>query len=89
MPIPKKRDKEDRKDGINERCENTEFCFVCVHNSARSQMAEAWLNHLHGDLFEAQSADTNRRALNPLAVEVMRRPGLISLSRKPKAFLIW
>ena len=28
----------------------TRVLFVCVHNSARSQMAEAWLDHLHGDL---------------------------------------
>ncbi len=30
--------------------------FVCIHNSARSQMAEAWLNHLCGDCVEAESA---------------------------------
>ena len=30
--------------------------FVCIHNSARSQMAEAFLNDLCGDQFEAQSA---------------------------------
>ena len=30
--------------------------FVCVHNSARSQMSEAFLNHYFGDRFEAESA---------------------------------
>jgi protein-tyrosine-phosphatase len=30
--------------------------FVCVHNSARSQMAEAWLNHVCEDRFQAESA---------------------------------
>ena len=30
--------------------------FICIHNSARSQMAEAWLNEICGDQFEAQSA---------------------------------
>jgi len=29
--------------------------FVCIHNSARSQMAEAWLNHLCPESFEAHS----------------------------------
>ena len=30
--------------------------FVCVHNSARSQMAEAFLKQLAGDRFEVESA---------------------------------
>jgi arsenate reductase len=34
--------------------------FICIHNSARSQMAEAWMNHVCGDQFEAQSAGSNR-----------------------------
>ncbi|MGH7768193.1 MAG: arsenate reductase ArsC [Candidatus Binatia bacterium] len=50
--------------------------FVCVHNSARSQMAEALLNRMCGDLFEAESAGLEPGALNPLAVEVMREIGI-------------
>jgi len=46
--------------------------FVCVHNSARSQMAEAFLNNLAGDRFEAMSAGLEPGTLNPLAVEVMK-----------------
>jgi len=34
--------------------------FICGHNSARSQMAEAWLSNICGDLFEAESADRLR-----------------------------
>ena len=30
--------------------------FVCIHNSARSQMAEAYLKHFGGDKFEVESA---------------------------------
>ena len=45
--------------------------FVCIHNSARSQIAEAWLNHLFGDRFEAHSAGLEAGMLNPLAVAVM------------------
>jgi arsenate reductase (thioredoxin) len=50
--------------------------FVCVHNSARSQMAEAFLNHLAGDRFEAQSAGLEPGTLNPLAVETMAEVGI-------------
>lgn len=59
--------------------------FICVHNSARSQMAEAWLNHLHGDLFEAHSAGFEPRSLNPLAVEVMKEVGIDISQQKSKS----
>lgn len=45
--------------------------FVCIHNSARSQMAEAYLNHLEGDRFAAESAGIEPGVLNPLVVEAM------------------
>jgi len=54
---------------------------MCLHNSARSQMAEAWLNYLHGDQFEARSAGLEPGTLNPLAVKVMEEVG-IDISRK-------
>ena len=47
--------------------------FVCVLNSARSQMAEALLNHLAGDRFEAESAGLEPGTLNPLAVDAMKQ----------------
>ncbi|MGH7936310.1 MAG: arsenate reductase ArsC [Chthoniobacterales bacterium] len=50
--------------------------FVCIHNSARSQMAEALLNQCHGESFEAESAGLEPGQLNPLAVEVLREEGL-------------
>ena len=49
--------------------------FVCIHNSARSQMAEAFLNQLCGDEFHAQSAGIEPGKLNPLVVEAMREIG--------------
>jgi arsenate reductase len=56
--------------------------FVCVHNSARSQIAEAWLKHFCGDFFEVQSAGLEPGQLNPLVVEVMAEAGIdISLKR--------
>jgi len=61
--------------------------FVCVHNSARSQMAEAWLNHLYGDRFEAHSAGLEAGTLNPLAVAAMKEEGIdISHKKTQTAF---
>ena len=50
--------------------------FICVHNSARSQMAAAWLNEICGDYFEAESAGLEPGELNPLAVQVMDEVGI-------------
>ncbi len=50
--------------------------FICVHNSARSQMAEALLNQMCGDRYEAQSAGLEPGILNPLAIEIMREIGI-------------
>lgn len=58
--------------------------FVCVHNSARSQMAEALLNQMCGDLFEAQSAGLEPGTLNPLAVEAMREIGIDISGKKTR-----
>jgi arsenate reductase (thioredoxin) len=55
--------------------------FVCVHNSARSQMAEAFLNERCPDDFVAESAGLEPRALNPLAVAAMSELG-IDISNK-------
>ncbi len=50
--------------------------FVCIHNSGRSQMAEAFLQLLAGDRFEAESAGLEPASLNPLVVEVMKEIGI-------------
>src|SRR6478672_6166189 len=50
--------------------------FVCIHNSARSQMAEAFLNDLCGEQFEAQSAGIEPGKLNPIVVEAMGEIGI-------------
>jgi len=64
--------------------------FVCVHNSARSQMAEAFLNESCGDHFEAHSAGLKPGELNPLAVAVMREVGIdISQNRTQSVFNVF
>lgn len=50
--------------------------FVCVHNSARSQMAEAFLNQLGGNEFTAESAGLEPGKLNPYVVKVLQETGI-------------
>ncbi|UCE13653.1 MAG: arsenate reductase ArsC [Candidatus Heimdallarchaeota archaeon] len=50
--------------------------FVCTHNSARSQMAEAILRAKYGDFFEVFSAGTNPTQLNPLVMKIMTEIGI-------------
>jgi arsenate reductase len=50
--------------------------FICTHNSARSQMAEGFLNRLGAGRFEARSAGTEPGTLHPLAVQVMAEEGI-------------
>ncbi len=50
--------------------------FLCTGNSCRSQMAEGFARHLHGDALEAYSAGLERHGLNPRAVKVMAEAGV-------------
>ncbi len=50
--------------------------FICVHNSARSQMAEAFLNAVCPEDFIAESAGLEPGTLNPLVVRVMNEVGI-------------
>jgi arsenate reductase len=59
--------------------------FVCVHNSARSQMAEAFLKQMAGDRFEVESAGLEPGKLNPMAVEVMKEAGIDISQNKTKS----
>jgi len=49
--------------------------FLCVHNSARSQMAEGFARALAPEGSEISSAGIESRGVHPLAVEVMREAG--------------
>lgn len=65
----------------------TKVLFVCLHNSARSQMAEAFLNSLAGDKFYAESAGLEAGTLNPYVVQVMREVGIdISQNKTDSVF---
>ena len=55
--------------------------FLCTGNSCRSQMAEGWARHLHGDALAAYSAGVQPTALNPDAVRVMAEAG-VDISRQ-------
>jgi len=50
--------------------------FLCVHNSARSQMAEAFLTRHGGDIFQAESAGLEPGKLNPYVVRAMAEVGI-------------
>jgi len=51
--------------------EKKKILFVCVHNSARSQMAEAFVNTLGAEHFEAESAGLKPGILNPIVIKAM------------------
>ncbi len=50
--------------------------FMCIHNAARSQMAEGLFRHLYGDDFDVYSAGSDPRKVDPLAVKCMEELGI-------------
>ena len=61
--------------------------FICVHNSARSQIAAALLNKMCGEFFDAKSAGLEAGTLNPLAVEALQEIGIdISNNKTQRVF---
>jgi arsenate reductase len=65
--------------------EKVKVLFVCVHNSARSQMAEAFLNKMGNGKFVAESAGLEPGVLNPVVVDVMKETGLDLSNNKTKS----
>lgn len=59
--------------------------FVCIHNSARSQMAEAFFNSLCGKEIKAESAGLEPGNLNPYVVKVMAEEGIDISGNKTKS----
>ena len=62
--------------------EKKRVLFVCIHNSARSQMAEELLRKLAGDQFEVESAGLEPGKLNPVVIEALKEEG-IDITGKP------
>lgn len=59
--------------------------FLCTHNSARSQMAEAFLRHYGGDRFEAYSAGLEPREIHPYTLQAMREAGVDMRGHRAKS----
>lgn len=59
--------------------------FLCTGNSCRSQMAEGWARHLHGETIEPYSAGIEMHGLNPHAVAVMAEAGVAVSSHRSKS----
>jgi arsenate reductase (thioredoxin) len=54
----------------------TKILFICSHNAARSQMAEAIANSKFGDILEASSAGSSPTRIDPYAITVMKELGI-------------
>jgi len=61
--------------------------FICTHNSARSQMAEAFLNKLCGDKFRAESAGITPTQINPYVARVMAEIGIDLSTHRSKSIM--
>lgn len=58
--------------------------FVCINNSARSQMAEGLVNHGMEERYVANSAGSHPSTVNPFAIQVMKEIGIDISSYRSK-----
>lgn len=69
--------------------ETIKVLFICTHNSARSQMAEAFLKKSGGDRFAVQSAGITPGRINPLVIAAMAEIGIdISKNKTQSVFAL-
>ena len=71
VPAPPVRRPSTRRSGGRQR-----VLFLCTGNSARSQIAEALLEHMSARAIQAASAGSNPKRLHPNAVRVMKKRGI-------------
>ncbi len=62
--------------------------FICEHNSARSQMAEAFLRKYGGDQFEVEGAGLEPAEINPLAIAAMKEVGIDIGDKKSQSVFV-
>ena len=58
--------------------------FICTHNSARSQMAEALVNKFHKEKYNAFSARTEKTSVNPYVIKVLSEIGIDTSKHRSK-----
>jgi len=59
--------------------------FICVHNSARSQMAEAYVRLLSNGEIQVESAGFEPTAINPLVIDAMKEEGIDLTNKKTQS----
>ena len=59
--------------------------FLCLHNSGRSQIAEAYLTKFGGENFIAESAGFESKPINPLVIHVLKEDGIDISEKDTKA----
>lgn len=78
-----------KNNGLNQEIimNKIKVLFVCIHNSARSQMAEVFLNDFGKEKFSAESAGIEPGVLNPVVVKAMAELGYDLSGNRTKAAL--
>ncbi len=74
---------------MNNTTNKPKVAFICVHNSCRSQIAEALGKHLASDVFESYSAGTETKPqINQDAVRLMKQLYGIDMERTQRSKLL-
>src|SRR5215813_9891803 len=63
--------------------------FLCMDNSGRSQMAEAFLRKYAGDIFDVYSAGLEPSDVNPLTLQVMNEVGMNISNQRSKGIEVY